>query len=84
MSNCLCRDCKHASDENFNCNKCMYEERPYANNTVILYDLYEPKKVFCPICGIIEDEPRFMQKYCRYCGHELIEEEKYMKGDKNV
>lgn len=44
MSNCLCRDCKHASDEKFNCNKCMYEERPYADNTVIVYDLYEPKK----------------------------------------
>lgn len=44
MSNCLCRDCKHYSDENFDCNKCMYEERPYADNTVIVYDLYEPKK----------------------------------------
>lgn len=77
MSNVICRDCKHESDDNFNCHKCMYEEnssRQYADNTIILYNLFKPKKVFCPTCGIIEDSLKFMQKYCRYCGSELVEE----------
>lgn len=81
MSNCVCRECKHESEVDFNCNKCLYKDRPYADNTVIVYDLFKQKKVFCPNCGIVENEPKFMQEYCRYCGGKLVEEEKYMKGE---
>lgn len=45
MSNVICRDCAHESDDNFNCHKCMHlDPRPYADDTVMLYDLYKPKK----------------------------------------
>lgn len=44
MNNCVCRDCKHESEVDFNCNKCLYKDRPYADNVVIVYDLYKPKK----------------------------------------
>ena len=51
--------------------ECRMSSTAYISLLSDISNIEKAETLFCEECGIIETQPMFMQKHCRYCGAKL-------------